>query len=133
MVIAWMKLLSNVWQNTCSGTESKKEPLNCRTIKKKNKKRQRERVMNMKKVLFVLLAACCVWAAWDYSRPVDKYVVKTVASEGDTLWNIVGDVMSQEGDRRDIHEVIFYTRQISNIKGTLQPGDIILIPIEVRK
>lgn len=128
-----MKLLSNVWQNTCSGTESKKGPLNCRTLKRKNKKRQRERVMNMKKLLFILLAACCVWAAWDYSRPVDKYVVKTVAGEGDTLWNIVGDVMSQEGDRRDIHEVIFYTRQISNIKGTLQPGDIVLIPIEVRK
>lgn len=128
-----MKLLSNVWQNTCSGTESKKGPLNRRTIKKKNKKRQRERVMNMKKLLFVLLAACCVWAAWDYSRPVEKYVVKTVAGEGDTLWNIVGDVMDSEGDRRDIHEVIFYTRQISNIKGTLQPGDIVLIPIEVRK
>lgn len=87
----------------------------------------------MKKLLFVLLAACCVWAAWDYSHPVEKYVVKTVAGEGDTLWNIVGGVMSQEGDRRDIHEVIFYTRQISNIKGTLQPGDIVLIPIEVRK
>ena len=87
----------------------------------------------MKKVLFILLAACCVWAAWDYSRPVDKYVVKAVAGEGDTLWNIVGDVMSQEGDRRDLREVIHYAREISNIKGTLQPGDVILIPIEVRK
>lgn len=128
-----MKLLSNVWQNTCSGTESKKGPLNCRTIKKKNKKRQRERVMNMKKLLFVLLAACCIWAAYDYSRPVDRYVVKVTAADGDTLWHLVGGVMSQEGDRRDIHEVIFYTRQISNVKGTLQPGDIVLIPIEVRK
>nr|DAQ40959.1 MAG TPA: Chondroitinase B [Caudoviricetes sp.] len=128
-----MKLLLSALQNTCSGTESKKGLLNCRTLKRKNKKRQRERVMNMKKLLFVLLAACCVWAAWDYSRPVEKYVVKTVAGEGDTLWNIVGGVMSQEGDRRDIHEVIFYTRQISNIKGTLQPGDIVLIPIEVRR
>mgnify|MGYP006880178574 FL=1 len=128
-----MKLLLSALQNTCSGTESKKGLLNCRTLKRKNKKRQRERVMNMKKLLFVLLAACCVWAAWDYSRPVEKYVVKTVAGEGDTLWNIVGGVMSQEGDRRDIHEVIFYTRQISNIKGILQPGDIVLIPIEVRR
>lgn len=87
----------------------------------------------MKKVLSILLAACCIWAVYDYSCPVDKYVVKTVAGEGDTLWNIVGDVMSQEGDRRDIHEVIFYTRQISNIKGDLQVGDVVLIPIEVRK
>ena len=87
----------------------------------------------MKKVLFILLAACCIWAAYDYSRPVDKYVVKTVAGEGDTLWNIVGDVMSQEGDSRDLREVIHYAREISNIKGTLQPGDVVLVPIEVRK
>lgn len=87
----------------------------------------------MKKLLFVLLAACCIYAAWDYSRPVDRYVVKVTAADGDTLWHLVGGVMSQEGDRRDIHEVIFYTRQISNIKGTLQPGDIVLIPIEVRR
>lgn len=87
----------------------------------------------MKKILFALLAACCIWAAWDYSRPVDKYVVKTVAGEGDTLWNIVGDVMSQEGDRRDVRKVIHYAREISNIKGTLQPGDVVLVPIEVRK
>ena len=87
----------------------------------------------MKKILFILLAACCIWAVYDYSRPVEKYVVKTVAGEGDTLWNIVGDVMSQEGDMRDVREVIHYAREISNIKGTLQPGDVILIPIEVRR
>lgn len=87
----------------------------------------------MKKILIVILAACCVWAAYDYSRPVDRYVVKVTAAEGDTLWHLVGGVMDSEGDRRDIHEVIFYTRQISNIKGTLQPGDVVLIPIEVLK
>lgn len=87
----------------------------------------------MKKVLFILLAACCIWAAWDYSRPVEKYVVKTTAGEGDTLWRLVGSVMEREGDTRDIQEVIYYTRKISNIQGTLQVGDIVLIPIEVQK
>lgn len=89
----------------------------------------------MKKILFILLAACCVWAAWDYShpRPVDRYVVRTVAAEGDTLWHLVGDTMQREGDRRDIREVIHYTKNISNLKGGLQPGDIVLIPIEVRR
>ncbi len=87
----------------------------------------------MKKLLFVLLAACCVWAAYDYSRPVEKYVVKTVAGEGDTLWHLVGSVMNDEGDQRDVREVIHYAREISNIKGTLQPGDIVLIPIEVQR
>lgn len=87
----------------------------------------------MKKVLFALLAACCVWAAYDYSRPVEKYVVKTVAAEGDTLWHLVGGVMQREGDTRDIREVIHYTREISNLKGTLRAGDVVLIPVEVRK
>lgn len=87
----------------------------------------------MKKILFILLAACCILAAYDYSRPVDRYVVKTVAGEGDTLWHLVGYVMEREGDSRDVREVIHYAREISNIKGTLQPGDIVLIPIEVRR
>lgn len=89
----------------------------------------------MKKVLFVLLLACCVWQAWDYThpQPVDRYVVRAVATDGDTLWHLVGDVMSQEGDMRDVREVIHYAREISNIKGTLQPGDLVLIPIEASK
>ena len=87
----------------------------------------------MKKILMILLAACCVWAAWDATRPVDNYVVKTVAGEGDTLWHLVGSVMEREGDSRDVREVVHYAREISNIKGTLQPGDIVLVPIEVRK
>lgn len=87
----------------------------------------------MKKILFILLAACCIWAAYDYSRPVDRYVVKTVAGEGDTLWHLVGSVMEREGDSRDVREVIHYAREISNIKGMLQPGDVVLVPIEVRR
>lgn len=87
----------------------------------------------MKKLLMILLAVCCVWAAWDATRPVDNYVVKTVAGEGDTLWHLVGSVMEREGDSRDIREVIFHTKKISNLKGDLQPGDIVLIPIEVCK
>lgn len=89
----------------------------------------------MKKLLTILLLAICVWQAWDYThpQPVNRYVVRAVAAEGDTLWNIVGDVMSQEGDRRDLREVIHYAREISNIKGTLQPGDVVLIPIEASK
>lgn len=89
----------------------------------------------MKKLLLILIMACCVWQAWDYThpQPVDRYVVRAVAAEGDTLWNIVGDVMSQEGDRRDVREVIFYAKQISNITGDLQVGDVVLIPIEASK
>lgn len=87
----------------------------------------------MKKILIAILAACCVWAAYDYSRPVDRYVVKVTAADGDTLWHLVGDVMDREGDMRDVREVIHYTQKISNIKGDLQVGDVVLIPIEAKK
>ncbi len=87
----------------------------------------------MKKLLVILLMACCVWHVYDYTRPVDRYVVRTVAAEGDTLWHLVGSVMDREGDKRDVREVIHYTQKISNIKGDLRVGDVVLIPIEVKK
>lgn len=87
----------------------------------------------MKKLLVILLMACCVWQVYDYTRPVDRYVVRTVAAEGDTLWHLVGSVMDREGDKRDVREVIHYTQKISNIKGDLRVGDVVLIPIEVKK
>lgn len=87
----------------------------------------------MKTLLIILLMACCAWQAYDYTRPVERYVVRTVAAEGDTLWHLVGDVMDREGDMRDVREVIHYTQKISNIKGDLQAGDVILIPIEVKR
>nr|DAG48181.1 MAG TPA: Ail/Lom protein [Caudoviricetes sp.] len=87
----------------------------------------------MKKILIAMLAACCVWAAWDATRPTEKYVVKATAGEGDTIWHLVGDTMQREGDHRDIREVIFYTKKISNLTGDLQVGDVVLIPIEVQR
>lgn len=87
----------------------------------------------MKKLLTILLLACCVWQVYDYTRPVDRYVVKVTAADGDTLWHLIGDVMEQEGDKRDVREVIHYTQKISNLKGDLKVGDIVLIPIEVKK
>lgn len=89
----------------------------------------------MKKMLVILLVAICVWQAWEYThpQPVERYVVKVTAADGDTLWRLVGDVMDREGDMRDVREVIHYTQKISNLRGDLQVGDIVLIPIEVKK
>lgn len=89
----------------------------------------------MKKLLVILLTVICVWQAYDctHPQPVERYVVRTVAAEGDTLWHLVGDVMDREGDMRDVREVIHYTQKISNLRGDLQVGDVVLIPIEVKK
>lgn len=89
----------------------------------------------MKTLLVILLMTICAWETWDYThpQPVDHYVVKVTAADGDTLWHLVGDVMDREGDMRDVREVIHYTQKISNIRGDLQAGDVVLIPIEVKK
>lgn len=89
----------------------------------------------MKKLLVILLMAICAWEAWEYAhpQPVERYVVKVTAADGDTLWHLVGDVMDREGDMRDVREVIHYTQKISNLTGDLQVGDVVLIPIEVKK
>lgn len=89
----------------------------------------------MKKLLVILLMSICAWEAWEYAhpQPVERYVVKVTAADGDTLWRLVGDVMDREGDMRDVREVIHYTQKISNIKGDLRVGDVVLIPIEVKK
>lgn len=89
----------------------------------------------MRKLLVILLMAICAWEAWEYThpQPVERYVVRTVAADGDTLWHLVGGVMDREGDKRDVREVIHYTQKISNLKGDLQVGDVVLVPIEVKK
>lgn len=89
----------------------------------------------MRKLLVILLMAICAWEAWEYThpQPVERYVVRTVAADGDTLWHLVGGVMDREGDKRDVREVIHYTQKMSNIRGDLQVGDVVLIPIEVKK
>lgn len=88
----------------------------------------------MKKLLFVACMAACLWVAYDYTRPVDRFVVKATVNAGDTMWNIVSDEMQKAGDSRSIQKVIYETSRISGVHGrALQVGDVLLIPIEVKK
>ncbi len=88
----------------------------------------------MKKLLFLACMAASLWAAYDYTRPVEKYVVKATVNAGDTMWDIVGDEMQKAGDRRSIQKVIYETSRISGVHGrALQVGDVLLIPIEVKR
>lgn len=76
----------------------------------------------MKKLLMILLAACCVWAAWDATRSVDNYVVKTVAGEGDTLWHLVGSVMEREGDSRDVRGSFTMLGRLATLRARFSRG-----------
>lgn len=76
-----------------------------------------------------------MWLAYDYTRPVERYVVRTTVQADETLWKIVGEEMAKAGDRRDIREVIWQTEQISGLSNrkNLQIGDVLLIPLEAVK
>lgn len=85
--------------------------------------------------MYVLLAALSVWLAYDYTRPVERYVVRTTVQADETLWKIVGEEMAKAGDRRDIRKVIWETQNLSGLDRhkSLQVGDILLIPLEAVK
>lgn len=88
----------------------------------------------MKKILIILCMAACLWTAYDYARPVERFVVKATVAAGDTMWDIVSQEMHKAGDDRNIQKVIYDTSRISGVHGrALQVGDVLLIPLEVKK
>lgn len=89
----------------------------------------------MNKILIVLLAALCLYSAYQYTRPVEKIEVKATVKVGSTLWDMVGDAMQEVGDSRDIREVVYYTKKLNGIKevGKLCAGQKIIIPCEVKR
>ena len=89
----------------------------------------------MKKMLIVAMAVTCVLYAYEYTRPVDKIEVKATVKVGSTLWDLVGDAMQEVGDRRDIREVVYYTKKLNGIKedGRLCGGQKSIIPCEVKR
>ena len=89
----------------------------------------------MKKLLIVAMAVTCALYAYDCTRPIDKIEVKATVKVGSTLWDLVGDAMQEVGDRRDVREVIYYTKKLNGIKevGKLCAGQKIIIPCEVKR
>ena len=83
----------------------------------------------MKKILFILLAACCIWAVYDYSRPVDRYVVKTVAGEGDTLWHLVGSVMEREGTAETLERSFTMLGRLATLRAHFSRGTSYSFPL----
>ena len=88
----------------------------------------------MNKILFCTFVAVVFCFANDYTRHVENITVQTTVKEGDTLWWLVGDEMEKVGDCRDVREVIHKTIELNNLRGkSLEVGDVIVIPLEVKK
>ena len=92
----------------------------------------------LQKIFFaivILLAAVCVSGAIFKPEPkTEKVEVKHVVHRGQTLWGIAGELQEQYGDRRDIREVLHYTRKANGIdNGHIHPGQVIVFSLEATK
>ena len=81
------------------------------------------------------LAAFGVYAAYDYSHQPEKVLVRATVSAGGTLWQMVAAEMDKAGDERDVRQVLYETVNLNNIKNPhlLDVGDVVIIPLEVKK
>ena len=90
-----------------------------------------------RKALFVLLGFIVVWTlAWHpLMVPLRPYAVTVRVQQGDTLWRICDRAGMDYQDPRDVREIIYYTRLHNRLdqRITLQPGQEIVIPLEVPK
>lgn len=91
----------------------------------------------LKKLFFaivIVLAAVCVSGAIFKPENTEKVEVKYTVTTGETMWGIVGDLMKEYGDRRDIREVLWETNKANGIKGQhIHPGQTIYITLETTK
>lgn len=73
--------------------------------------------------------------AWALSTetPTQHITVEAVAAHGDTAWEIVEDTAARYGDDRTMQEVMAGVYRANNNLGNIKKGDIIIIPLEVKK
>jgi len=82
-------------------------------------------------VLAVLLAATiALWAATTKPGPPPHELVEVVVKPGDTLWKLA----QEHYPSRDPRDVVWIIRTANGgiDPGRIQPGDVVLIPSEVR-
>lgn len=91
----------------------------------------------LKKLFFalvVILAAICVSGAIFKPEKTEKVEIKYTVATGETKWDIVGGLMKQYGDKRDIREVLWETDKANGIKGQhIFPGQTLYITLETTK
>lgn len=88
----------------------------------------------LKKLLFCcFIVAVAVLVSGYTATKVVTYKTYTVAA-GETLWEIASTHMKQQDKTRDVRELVFDIAEYNNLRNRqLQPGDVIVIPLEVKK
>lgn len=85
------------------------------------------------------LAFCCfivavaVLVSGYTATKVVTYKQYTVTA-GQTIWQIADEHMRQQDKTRDIRELVYDITEYNGLRNKhLQPGDVIIIPLEVKK
>ena len=87
----------------------------------------------MKKLLIIATMAVSLLYAYDAIRPVERFNVSVTIERGDTLQDIICDLQKKYGDKRDWREVVWQVRKLNGVTKWIMPGDVITVPLEVKK
>jgi len=91
-----------------------------------------------KAMLAGAMLACALFsvcAVYNLATQPEKVLVKATAGAGATLWQLVSREMDKAGDSRDVREVLYETVKLNELKSPdrLNVGDVVIIPLEVKK
>lgn len=84
-------------------------------------------------VVLILVAIAVSGAVFRPEPETKKVEIEWTVATGDTKWAVVGGLMEQYGDKRDIREVLYLMDKANNIKGHIYPGQKINITLESTK
>jgi hypothetical protein len=87
----------------------------------------------MKKFLLIAAMVVSYLYAYEATRPVEHFNVRVVIERGDTLQDVICDLQEKYGDKRDWREVCWHVCKLNGITKWIYPGDVITVPLEVKK
>lgn len=105
----------------------------CRKVGQKPTRRL-SAIKSIALIMVIVITGLLVSRFLDFVRgPETKWVQQTyVVTEGDTLWDIAW-IIKQNGDSRDVREIIYELRQQNDLEKFIRPGDEVKIWAEVLK
>lgn len=85
-------------------------------------------------VIFMIGLAALLCIGWDNNYNYEKTEKRVVVSAGQTIWGIAYKYYDQQNKYRSMDEFVYTITQRNGLMGKfIHPGDIIVVPLEVRK
>ena len=91
------------------------------------------KTLKMTVILSVILAGMIFFTGSKGKELAAANRLHTVTS-GQTIWGIASHYMKDQDKTNDIRELVYDIRKANNLReGIIQPGDVLVIPLMVKK